>query len=240
MQAYELEKQNVLYTILNTSGRVWPHRHSYIRPVFSEPFYTSLQGHLPPAEAYTPLGATGKAAAEDYGMRSGFLLDASHKARVSPAVAAFWQDLFDKVFDAEFAEVLVNHFRDQIAARLEAEGAAWPTEIKRDMILVRDTSSDGVKIHTSDPKNLITLLFYLPQDGRYAPCGTTLYLPKARDFRCWGGPHHAFEDFDKVWTAPFQPNSLFLFVKTNDSFHGVEPIQIDGMRRDLLLFYVHR
>jgi hypothetical protein len=31
-----------------------------------------------------------------------------------------------------------------------------------------------------------------------------------------------------------------MFVKSNDSFHGVEPIQIDGMRRDLLLFYVHR
>lgn len=240
MQAYELEKQTLLYTILNTPGRVWPHRHSYCRAVFSDPFYTRLQDHLPPAEAYTPLGATGKASAADYGMRSGFLLDAPHKARVSPAVATFWQDLFDKIFDADFAATLVHHFQDQIAARLKAEGAAWPTDIKRDMILVRDTSSDGVKIHTSDPKNLITLLFYLPRDERYAACGTTLYVPKARGFRCWGGPHYAFEDFDKVWTAPFLPNSLFLFVKTDDSFHGVEPIEIEGMRRDLLLFYIHR
>lgn len=240
MQAYELEKQTLLYTILNTPGRIWPHRHSYCRAVFSDPFYTRLQEHLPPAEAYTPLGATGKASAADYGMRSGFLLDAPHKARVSPAVATFWQDLFDKIFDADFAATLVHHFQDQIAARLKAEGAAWPTDIKRDMILVRDTSSDGVKIHTSDPKNLITLLFYLPRDERYALCGTTLYVPKARGFRCWGGPHYAFEDFDKVWTAPFLPNSLFLFVKTDDSFHGVEPIEIEGMRRDLLLFYIHR
>ena len=236
----ELEKQTVLYNILNTPPRIWPHNHAYIGPVFSKGFFGEIRTHLPPAEAYTPLGATGKVAEGDYGMRSGFLLDAPHKARVSPAVGAFWQALFDGVFDAEFADTLVAHFRPQIAARLAAEGVDWPTEIKRDMILVRDTSSDGVKIHTSDPKNLITLLFYLPEDDRYAPCGTTLYLPKQRDFRCWGGPHHGFENFDKVWTAPFLPNSLFMFVKSNDSFHGVEPIQIDGMRRDLLLFYVHR
>lgn len=237
---HALEKQILLYNILNVPGRIWPHRHTYSRPVFSDPFYAALRAHLPPAEAYTPLGATGKAAAEDYGMRAGFLLDAPHKARVSPAVASFWQDLFDRVLDAEFAQVLVAHFHDQIAARLAAEGCPWPTEIKRDLLLVRDTSSDGVKIHTSDPKNLLTLLFYLPEDDRYAACGTSLYLPKARDFRCWGGPHHPFAAFDKVWTAPFLPNSLFLFVKTDDSFHGVEPIQIDGMRRDLMLFYIHR
>ncbi|KJV08758.1 hypothetical protein VZ95_15695 [Elstera litoralis] len=240
MSDHALEKQTVLYNILNTPRRPWPHGHSYISPVFSEPFYDSLRAHLPPAEAYTPLGATGKAAEGDYGMRSGFLLDAPHKARVSPAVGDFWQSLFDRVFDAEFAETLVAHFREAIDARLAAEGAVWPTSIKRDMILVRDASSDGVKIHTSDPKNLITLLFYLPEDARYAPCGTTLYLPKQRDFRCWGGPHHGFADFDKVWTAPFLPNSLYMFVKSDDSFHGVEPIQIEGMRRDLLLFYVHR
>lgn len=240
MDRFELEKQGLLYNILNTPGRAWPHRHSYCRPVFSDPYYAEMRAHLPPAEAYTPLGATGKAAAEDYGMRSGFLLDAPHKARVSPAVAAFWQSLFDRVLDADFAGALVDHFRDQISARLAAEGADWPTEIKRDLLLVRDTNSNGVKIHTSDPKNLITLLFYLPDDDRYAPCGTTLYVPKVRDFRCWGGPHHPFEAFDKVWTAPFLPNSLFLFVKTDDTFHGVEPIQIDGMRRDLMLFYIHR
>jgi hypothetical protein len=216
---HELEKLKVLYNIFNTA-----HRHTYSCPVFSEAFYRALRGHLPPADAYTPLGATGKVAEGDYGMRSGFLLDTAHKARVSPAVSGFWQDLFDRVFDAEFADMLVNHFRPEIDARLAAEGAPWPAEIKRDMILVRDTSSDGVKIHTSDPKNLITLLFYLPEDDRYAPCGTTLYLPKQRDFRCWGGPHHSFAAFDKAWTAPFLPNSLFLFVKSNDSFHGVEPI----------------
>ncbi len=237
---YELEKQTLLYNILNVPGRVWPHRHIFSRPVFSDPFYVALRAHLPPADAYTPLGATGKAAAEDYGMRAGFLLDAPHKARVSPALAAFWQALFDQVLDAEFAETLVAHFHDQIAARLAAEGSPWPTEIKRDLLLVRDSSSDGVKIHTSDPKNLLTLLFYLPEDDRYAECGTSLYLPKARAFRCWGGPHYPFAAFDRVWTAPFLPNSLFLFVKTNDSFHGVAPIQIAGLRRDLMLFYIHR
>jgi hypothetical protein len=34
---------------------------------------------------------------------------------------------------------------------------------------------------------------------------------------------------------PYLPNSLFAFVKTPNSFHGVEPIS-EPIRRDLLLF----
>jgi hypothetical protein len=37
-------------------------------------------------------------------------------------------------------------------------------------------------------------------------------------------------------TMPYLPNSLFAFVKTPNSFHGVEPIRETGIRRDLLLY----
>jgi len=39
-----------------------------------------------------------------------------------------------------------------------------------------------------------------------------------------------------MMTMPFLPNSLFAFLKTHNSFHGVEPIQETGVRRDLLLY----
>jgi hypothetical protein len=42
--------------------------------------------------------------------------------------------------------------------------------------------------------------------------------------------------FDRMMTMPFLPNSLFAFLKTHNSFHGVEPIQETGVRRDLLLY----
>ena len=35
---------------------------------------------------------------------------------------------------------------------------------------------------------------------------------------------------------PYLPNTLFAFMKTDHSFHGVEPVRGDDVRRDLLLY----
>ncbi|WP_207461873.1 hypothetical protein [Azospirillum sp. SYSU D00513] len=231
---------HALYRILNSPVRPWPHRHLFIENVFPADFYAALQRCMPSANAYTSLAKTGKVAEGDYDMRSGFLLNEEHLGRVPADIARFWTGLFDEVLNDEFADALMARHGDDLRERLEREGKPLAKAPHRDMILVRDRSSDGVKIHTSDPGNLLTLLFYLPADARHADCGTTLYLPKERERRCWGGPHHEFEGFDPVWTMPYVPNSLFMFVKTDDSFHGVKPIHVENLRRDLMLFYVKR
>lgn len=233
-------RMHALYQITNSPVRPWPHKHLMIENVFPDDFYAELRRCMPEQGAYTPLAKTGKVAKGDYEMRAGFLLNEEHLSRVPARVARFWTGLFGEVLNAEFADVLMERHAADVRDRLEREGAVLAEPPRRDMILVRDGTSDGVKIHTSDPKNLLTLLFYLPEDERYVECGTTLYWPKDRDMRCWGGPHHELEGFDPVWTMPYRPNSLFMFVKTDDSFHGVKPIQIDNLRRDLLLYYIHR
>ena len=52
--------------------------------------------------------------------------------------------------------------------------------------------------------------------------GTSIY--EHPHLRCEGFKHHSFEGFKKVFTAPFIPNSLFGFLKSDISFHGVDPI----------------
>lgn len=37
-------------------------------------------------------------------------------------------------------------------------------------------------------------------------------------------------------TLPYVPNVLFAFMKTPNSFHGVEPIEEPEVQRDLLLY----
>lgn len=231
---------HALYRILNTPVRPWPHRHLFVEDVFPSDFYAELRRNMPAAEAYSPLASTGKVAKGDYDMRAGFLLDQAHLGRVPTAIADFWTALFADVLNAEFAAALLARHHDDISQRLTREAAPMPEHPDLDMILVRDSSSDGVKIHTSDPRNLLTLLFYLPEDDSKVACGTTLYLPKDRQMRCWGGPHHDSMGFDPVQTMPYRANSLFMFVKTDDSFHGVKPLEVENLRRDLLLYYIHR
>jgi len=233
-------RMHALYRILNTPESVWPHAHSVVEDVFPAEFYAEIRAHMPADGDYTPLAQTGKVAKGDYEMRAGFLLDDRHLTRTTPRIADFWTRLFGDVFNEEFTEAIVGLHEKRIQSRFEREGKSRPQSFLKDMILVRDGSSDGVKIHTSDSKNVVTLLFYLPPDDRYVECGTTLYAPKEREFRCWGGTHYDFDRFDKVATVPYRANSLYMFVKDDDSFHGVEPIKIDDLRRDLLLFYIHR
>ena len=53
------------------------------------------------------------------------------------------------------------------------------------------------------------------------------------------GSYHASlteteNNFDVVTTLPFTPNSLLLFPRSNQSFHGVEEINSEGVERNLI------
>jgi hypothetical protein len=43
--------------------------------------------------------------------------------------------------------------------------------------------------------------------------------------------HYPHEDFHKVTTMPFVPNSVFCFIKTNNSFHGLEKLEMEDTDR---------
>ena len=54
-----------------------------------------------------------------------------------------------------------------------------------------------------------------------------------------GGAHYSFDKFKKINTMKFLPNTLFAFLKTDLSFHGVEVIQDQQIERDLIIYNVN-
>lgn len=102
-------------------------------------------------------------------------------------------------------------------------------------LLIRDIKGYALGPHSDANTKVVSCLFYLPVDASLEAHGTSMYAHKDPAFRCAGGPHYEFTDFSKVWTAPFRPNSLFAFAKSDRSFHGVEPFERDGVR-DILLY----
>ena len=72
--------------------------------------------------------------------------------------------------------------------------------------------------------------------------GTSLYRPKDPGFSCPNSTHYPFEDFVKVKTAPYLPNSMLAFFRSDRSFHGVEPLSAqDGFtgNRDLIQYVLY-
>ena len=43
----------------------------------------------------------------------------------------------------------------------------------------------------------------------------------------------------RLHTNPFVPNAMFVFLKTDNSFHGVEPVADPDCRRWLLLYDIY-
>lgn len=103
-----------------------------------------------------------------------------------------------------------------------------------DFLLIRDKPEYKISPHTDIPSKTVSALFYLPTEEK-ENAGTTIYKPKQKGFKCETGRHYDFKDFGKVKTMPFRPNSLFVFARTDESFHGVEQSEAE---RDVLLFNV--
>jgi len=131
-----------------------------------------------------------------------------------------------------FSRVLTRKFHSYLVQRFEGRKISLYDEA----LLVQDTTNYALGPHSDAPRKVITLLFYLPKDTSQQHLGTSIYVPRDREWTCLGGPHYQHEDFERLWTMPFLPNSLFVFFKTDRSFHGVEPVADPDTRRWLLLY----
>lgn len=89
-------------------------------------------------------------------------------------------------------------------------------------LLIRDVKGYKIGPHTDATHRVLSAIFFLPWGDGNPGLGTSIYTPKDKSFKCEGGPHYSFDKFDKVKTIPYEPNTMFVFLKTDNSFHGVE------------------
>lgn len=134
-----------------------------------------------------------------------------------------WRHVEQQLKDGFFKKALLDKFGIEDRGFVE------------DVLLVRDLPGYKIPPHTDSTSKIITVLIYLPQDESFTREGTSMFVPKKKGFTCKDGRHYKFEDFKKVKTIPFKPNSAFIFARTDNSFHGVEPCE---HVRDVLLYNI--
>jgi hypothetical protein len=222
-------EQFASYQIGNAPMRTYPFPHFYVRPVFPEDYYLELLRSLPPTDALERL---------DFATGPRFIgtLDAVREGAGSPAAGALWGGLaqwllgdgFRDLIAQRFAKYTWRRFGKDVSQRLEVEAR-----------YVRDFTDYYIGPHTDTPAKLVSLLFYLPPDESLRDLGTSLYAPKDPKFRCPGTRWYKFSRFRRITTMEFLPNSLFAFFKTENSFHGVEPVTQTGIERNCLLYNIY-
>jgi len=222
--------RQLAYGIFNAPIRPFPYPHIYVENIFPQEVYARLQENIPHPDAMIPI----EQARSVRGYKERFVLDISSPMEtVTDQQRAFWREMRDVLLGGGIRNVFLNKFKAQIQERLsQMVGAALYDE----SLLVEDITRYALGPHTDAPPKVITVLFYLPPDNSQIHLGTSLYMPKDPARRCPGGPHYKFDEFDRVATMPFAPNSMFAFVKNDLSFHGVEPVTDPDVKRWLLLY----
>lgn len=143
----------------------------------------------------------------------------------------FWEETA-MFLTTRLTPMITQKFSSHVAKRL---GIGTNVDVTSEILYVRDNQGYALSPHSDSPEKILTFLIYLARDSDHKSFGTSVYRPRDPNFTCPGGPLHPFENFERVKTAPYQPNTLFGFVKSDRSFHGVEPIN-ENYTRDLLIY----
>lgn len=228
---------HVLYRIGNAPVLEYPYPHILVREVFPDDFYRELRENLPGPESMHNLGDLGRVTGAGYPARSVMPLKREHVEKLPPRQREFWMGVAGWLLGDVFGQMMIRKFAPWLQERL---GDLSKVRFADEALILRDHTTFSLGPHTDSPSKVLSFLFYLPPDDSMARLGTSIYTPKEPGRVCPGGPHYPHDQFRLMQTMPYLPNTLFAFMKTDDSFHGVEPIDAPDVRRDLLCYDIKR
>lgn len=222
----------VIQRMANAKVEKEPYSYFHIDSVFPKEFYQELIDSFPDPSCYHPLGETGGVRKGTYTQRFCLFLENEHLSQLPFAHMIFWTQFSEMFKSPAFKNAILKKFESEYQERYGHQ----KLRLEPNLELISDHSNYAIGPHTDHPQKVLTLLFYFPRDDRNPHLGTSVYRPLDPHFRCEGLGHHSFQNFSRVYTAPFVPNSVFGFFKSDRSFHGVEPIGKQEVPRQLMSY----
>lgn len=229
--------QYIFYQIANAPIRTYPYTHIYVENIFPQDFYEQLCAQFPDTNQFSSISKTGSVQDGTYQNRFVLPLKTENLSHLPFSQLMFWGQISQALADKNWMKILLDKFHTDIRSRFADHYHLTALYPKSELIC--DQSDYSIGPHTDHSRRILTLLFYLPDNPKQSHLGTSLYRPKDPHFTCPGTTHHPFERFTKVYTAPFLPNSLFGFIRSDRSFHGVEPIGKNESARRLLNYTLY-
>ena len=232
---------HVAYRILNTPILNFPFPHFYVENIFPADFYSKIQENLLETKEMASLANSDTANYGLAGYKDRFVINLAKKDEMSKVEKDKQEFLrvFGKMFTkGDFSKLLQAKFKKFIDMRFQhVENVSFYDEVR----LFNDKKNYSLGPHTDKPSKAISVLIYLPKDDSQKETGTSIYMPKDLNLLDKELPHKHYphEHFHKVITMPFVPNSAFCFIKTNNSYHGVEELETEDTNRWSLQYNLH-
>jgi FkbM family methyltransferase len=213
----------IVNSILLATTEVEPCENIYIKDILPIGIYTEMLSNLPDIESMNPIDHPD--AIKNDGECTRFLLDLTTNSisKLSEEKKAFWNKMREIFIAEDIQKAILTKFGKTIKERF---GNEIP-EIVTVPIYYRDLPGYKIGIHPDAESKIATLQFYLPESEDQRHLGTTFHR-KIKN------------NFEKIKTNEFIPNSAYAFVRTNESWHSVEQIGEHEKHRNsiALTFYI--
>ena len=216
-----------------TSIELDPFPHYFLENVFPDAYYQQLLENLPTTDVYDNLYEVTDLKLEHFRHRHQRDMDEGWTDRLPSEMRPFWNSFNEWFLGPDLMQVVLQSF-----SRLRP---SWP-EASVESQFIRHRAGYFLGPHSDLYTKLVVLLIYLAPDDSNEHLGTSLYRPKDPEFRCRDSKHYRFEEFIRVTTAPYRPNSLLAFMRSDISFHGLEPLSASDVAmegRDLIQYVLH-
>jgi hypothetical protein len=217
-----------------------PYPHYYLENVFPDDYYQTLLRNLPESTVYQNLFEVTDLKLDHFRHRDQRDLNEGWTATLPGEIKGFWDSFNEWFLGPDLAHAVMASFATQLQPRFGDE-QSWPA-VTVEAQLIRHRAGYFLGPHSDLYTKLIVLLLYLAPDFGAAHLGTSLYRPKDRSFSCPKSTHYPFADFIRVKTAPYRPNSMLAFVRSDISFHGLEPLSDEDVTtcgRDVIQYVLH-
>ena len=210
-----------------------PFPHFYLENVFPDDYYQELLRNLPSTDVYENLYEVTDLKLDHFRHRNQRDMDAGWTQRLPSELQTFWTSFNNWFLGPDLAQAVLGSFRSQ--------RSLWP-EVSVESQFIRHRAGYFLGPHSDLYTKLVVLLIYLAPDNSAEHLGTSLYRPKDPTFKCPDSKHYPFADFIRVKTAPYKPNSLLAFMRSDISFHGLEPLSetdVASEGRDVIQYVLH-
>lgn len=208
-----------------------PFPHYVLENVFPEDYYRELLRQLPASDVYENLYEVTDLKLDHFRHRDQRDMDHGWTERLPDEQRSFWTSFNQWFLGEELSRAVLESFGGETSSAVSVESQ-----------FIRHRAGYFLGPHSDLYTKRVVLLLYLAPDNSAEHLGTSLYRPKQAGFSCPNSKHYRFEDFIRVKTAPYRRNSLLAFVRSDVSFHGLEPLSEQDVAvagRDVIQYVIH-